>query len=263
VMMYDSPVGPINTIGDVVVDDGYLVSLTAPVDLVWPDASAVERSAHVDITAPAEHFAYTETANFEPVIVSFTNLDAYQIPVGSEIGVFVDGECVGATQYIGGEILPISAWEIDSDNLTMEFRFWNGDREATISEVSYIEFANWDTSGELNASSVCGVEVNAIALSRFETPVSYALHANYPNPFNPVTTIGYDLPEDAQVKISVFDILGREVSVLVNDAIEAGYHQAVWNGLDRSNNALSSGVYFYQLQVNGEVLNTQKMMLLK
>ena len=263
VMMYDSPVGPINTIGDVIVDEGYLVSLVAASEFVWPDASVVGRSAHVDITAPAEHFTYTETANFEPVIVSFTNLDAYQIPVGSEIGIFVDGECVGATQYIGGEILPISAWEVDSDNLTMEFRFWNGENEATISEVNYLEFANWDTSGELDASSVCGVEVNAIALSRFEVPANFALHANYPNPFNPVTTIGYDLPDEAQVKISVFDILGREVSVLVNGVIEAGYHQAVWNGMDHSSNALSSGVYFYQLQVNGEVLNTQKMMLLK
>lgn len=88
-------------------------------------------------------------------------------------------------------------------------------------------------------------------------PDKIMLLPNYPNPFNPSTLIGYELPESAHVRLSVYDLLGREVAVLVNEITSAGRHQAVFNGQN-----LSSGIYVYRLQ-SSEQLLTGKMLLMK
>jgi hypothetical protein len=77
-------------------------------------------------------------------------------------------------------------------------------------------------------------------------PADFALRQNYPNPLNPSTTITYELPRASGVRLSVFDMLGREVSVLVNERREAGVHKV---RLDASR--LASGVYIYRLQAGG------------
>jgi len=74
-------------------------------------------------------------------------------------------------------------------------------------------------------------------------PVRYALEQNYPNPFNPSTTIRYELPKTSHVSLSVYDVLGREVSVLVNERRDAGVYEIKFDG-----SGLSSGVYFYRIQ---------------
>jgi len=88
-------------------------------------------------------------------------------------------------------------------------------------------------------------------------PTVFALHQNYPNPFNPVSTIKYDLPRDVQVTIKVYDILGREVKVLVDQFMKAGYQQAQFDGTN-----LASGVYFYRIEA-GSFVSSRKMVLLK
>jgi hypothetical protein len=74
-------------------------------------------------------------------------------------------------------------------------------------------------------------------------PEGFRLDQNYPNPFNPSTTIKYELPKSSMVRLSVYDILGREVSVLLNDKGDAGVHEVKFDA-----SGLSSGVYFYRLQ---------------
>ena len=74
-------------------------------------------------------------------------------------------------------------------------------------------------------------------------PTEFALRQNYPNPFNPSTIIKYDLPKASEVLLSVYDLLGREVTVLVNEKREAGYHSVTFNA-----SGLSTGVYFYRLR---------------
>jgi hypothetical protein len=88
-------------------------------------------------------------------------------------------------------------------------------------------------------------------------PNDFSLAQNYPNPFNPTTTIDYDLPQAADVKLQVFDIIGREVDLLVGGRQEAGHHSVIWDGADRS-----SGMYFYKIQA-GDFSETKKMLLLK
>lgn len=78
-------------------------------------------------------------------------------------------------------------------------------------------------------------------------PGEYALNQNYPNPFNPSTMIRYDLPEQSSVRLSVYNLLGQEVAVLVNGAVEAGYQSIEWNTTGSSLAPLPSGVYIYRL----------------
>ena len=94
-------------------------------------------------------------------------------------------------------------------------------------------------------------------LSLSAIPKSFALHQAYPNPFNPVTQIQYAIPEDIHVELIIYDILGRQVTELINTFQQAGYYQATWNG-DQN----SSGLYFVKM-VAGSYISTQKLMLVK
>jgi len=93
-------------------------------------------------------------------------------------------------------------------------------------------------------------------------PKRFTLYQNYPNPFNPVTTIKYSLPRNCHIQLDIYNILGRKVRTLKSGVVEAGQHQAVWNGTDQSGCDVASGVYFYRLKAENYA-NTRKMLLLK
>jgi len=93
-------------------------------------------------------------------------------------------------------------------------------------------------------------------------PQEYTLHQNYPNPFNPVTSLSYNLPEQAQVTLIVYDLMGRKITQLINTIQEAGYKSVQWNATDTFGKPVSAGVYLYQIRA-GEFVQTRKMVLLK
>ncbi|MFA5011941.1 MAG: YCF48-related protein [Ignavibacteria bacterium] len=99
-----------------------------------------------------------------------------------------------------------------------------------------------------------GVHVNNLST---EIPSSYSLSQNYPNPFNPSTSIEFDVVQTADVKISVFDIYGKEIDILVNERLQTGRYKTEWNGTKQS-----SGVYFYRMQ-SGNFIQSKQMILLK
>ncbi len=88
-------------------------------------------------------------------------------------------------------------------------------------------------------------------------PVSYKLEQNYPNPFNPKTMIKYQLPMTNEVELSVFNLLGQKVAILITEKQQAGYHQVEWDA-----SGFASGIYYYQL-VAGEYREVKKMILLR
>jgi photosystem II stability/assembly factor-like uncharacterized protein len=90
-----------------------------------------------------------------------------------------------------------------------------------------------------------------------ETPFNYVLYQNYPNPFNPSTKIGYELPKAANVSVKIFDILGKEISELVNQFQQAGKYETVFDGKN-----LPGGIYFYKIKTDN-FESTKKMMLVK
>ena len=125
----------------------------------------------------------------------------------------------------------------------------------------YIVVANYN----LGISSP-STEVSVIATSAENDlsllPNSYCLHPTYPNPFNPSTTIKYEIPGQTQkdninVALKVYDALGREVATLVNERLQPGYYQVEFNAAD-----LASGVYYYRISA-GTFIQTKKMIVLK
>ncbi|MBT3501680.1 MAG: T9SS type A sorting domain-containing protein [Candidatus Marinimicrobia bacterium] len=93
-------------------------------------------------------------------------------------------------------------------------------------------------------------------------PLSFALHQNYPNPFNPTTTLQYDLPEDAKVKIMIYDLMGRQVKTLVNNQQSAGFKSIIWGATNDLGQPVSAGMYLYRISA-GDFHSVKKMILLK
>ena len=91
-------------------------------------------------------------------------------------------------------------------------------------------------------------------------PIRYL--RNFPNPFNPETTISFELNESGFTKIEIFNIKGEIINTILEQALSVGSHNIEWNGIDSSGNNSSSGVYFYKISVNGKQ-KTNKMLLLK
>lgn len=85
--------------------------------------------------------------------------------------------------------------------------------------------------------------------------------SNYPNPFNPTTTIRYTVPQNGNVNIYIYNTRGQLVKTLVNDHKTAGSHSVIWDGKDDNGNAASTGVYFYRMNTQGEVLSNKMLML--
>jgi len=95
------------------------------------------------------------------------------------------------------------------------------------------------------------------------TPSKYSLGQNYPNPFNPTTSINYSIPKAGNVILSVYDVLGRKITSLVNTYQQAGSFNVTWDGTNQFGTKVTSGTYFYQLSTDNGFIETKKMILLK
>ena len=115
----------------------------------------------------------------------------------------------------------------------------------TANTVDFIPFAQLSTNN------------NEISI-----PNEFQLHQNFPNPFNPNTTIFYDLSQESNVQITVFDLLGREVIKLVDQLESVGNRSINWDGRDYADNLVNAGVYIYQIETDA-FIQTKKMVLLK
>ena len=93
-------------------------------------------------------------------------------------------------------------------------------------------------------------------------PLIYRLHSAYPNPFNLVTTLNYDLPENELVNITIYDMMGRVVNTLINDQQTAGYKSIQWNATNNTGQSVSTGLYLYTIEA-GKFRQTKKMVLMK
>jgi hypothetical protein len=107
-------------------------------------------------------------------------------------------------------------------------------RSAPANKRDTLEFRITEGSGAVWTKSI---------IVQYAGPTTFALDQNFPNPFNPTTKIQYQLPTDSRVTLKVYDVLGREVTTLLNDIRPAGYHDAQW---DAGN--VASGVYFYRME---------------
>ncbi|TDI88765.1 MAG: T9SS type A sorting domain-containing protein, partial [Caldithrix sp.] len=131
------------------------------------------------------------------------------------------------------------------------------DGDGDMDVLSASEFDDKIAWYENIASPVTGVNFNVPG-----APIQFILHNNYPNPFNPATTITYDLPEAANVVLKIYNVLGREVRTLIYSRQQPGPQSVVWDGRNALGIKVSSGIFIYRLQA-GDFVQTKKMILLK
>lgn len=141
--------------------------------------------------------------------------------------------------------------------------------EGTLAELVF-KASGTPSAGDFQVSEsvLVGVDGALDLLSRFEIgdlkplPDEYTLHQNMPNPFNPSTTIGYQLPEAGMVRLAIYNLLGQEVRTLVDERKDAGSFTAAWDGADALGRRVASGVYLYRIQAGG-FSASKRMLLLK
>ena len=132
-----------------------------------------------------------------------------------------------------------------------------GDAVALSGEYAIVSAKHGDNSGSNRGSAYIYYNFTTDVEVEPTNAVSFNLNQNFPNPFNPTTTIKYQIPEISFVTLKVYDVLGNEVAILVNDEKPTGTYELNWNAAN-----LPSGVYFYRLQA-GNFVDTKKMVLLK
>jgi hypothetical protein len=137
-----------------------------------------------------------------------------------------------------------------------------------IMEVTFDRISDGRASVTLDDADIRGLDNRDIGRASSEevvvgeTPVTYALYQNHPNPFNPVTSVGYSLAEDGYVELNVFNSNGQLVRTLVDGFKTAGSHSVKWDGTDDSGREIGSGIYFYTIST-AEFTSTRKMVLMK
>ena len=155
-------------------------------------------------------------------------------------------------------------FEPSTDNLFMNTSDFNVvDSTVEESVTYYYTVMVTDFGGNLSEPSnyAQGI-VEVLAVDEGLLPIKFALHQNFPNPFNPTTKINYDLPESGHVNISIFNITGRKIRSLVSGAQEAGFRSITWDATNDIGQPVSAGMYIYTIE-SKDFRATRKMVLLK
>ncbi|MBN4081287.1 T9SS type A sorting domain-containing protein, partial [Caldithrix abyssi] len=168
------------------------------------------------------------------------------------------------------------AWDKKDDGSTNWFPLGTAQTQSvTMGSVSFTLRVTVHTGGQFVDDTFYVFRIGDGGLLRRGTadvsnpiPEAFALESNYPNPFNPSTTIKYELPEASSVSLAVYNLLGNEIFGWVKNREDAGYKQITWNGKDRHGNSVPAGIYIYKLTAksyeSGQVFTeNRKMVLLK
>ena len=222
----------------------------------WNSGSPTEMT----VFAETEHFSFEEQIDYIPL---FIELDSNNMP--QEIGAMVNGECIGAT-VVEDTLTQINAYTTSVPPGNIELELYYGNR----SENKQISSYNCATSSNSNItlkqlSTENSDDAWFINLREDSSIVSKPEKMNldnYPNPFNPTTTIAYSISNDGLMELSVFNIKGQLVKTLVKGEQLAGNYEVVWNGKDNNQKSVSSGIYFYKLSTKNDTI-MKKMLMLK
>ena len=194
--------------------------------------------------------ALTAEIEYQPSVFSFDSLDfVSKLPTGTEFTLIHNDTVKG--------LISIDFTDFSS-KLRGEYNI-NSNLAAMFDKNSPVDSINVNLIG-YNSGLERAYE-HSIRYVIEQIPVSYTLYQNYPNPFNPVTLIEYDVPENAHVELVIYDILGQQVSKLVDTQQKGGHYQVRFNSRE-INGGLASGVYLYRLHTKNYTV-TKKMILLK
>jgi hypothetical protein len=169
--------------------------------------------------------------------------------------------------YPGEEINPrnLTMWPIvDNLSYTNSTLLAGGISNYPLGDMNWFltQKASWEAQAAQERQTIKDI-VSSVENQTSIQPDQYKLGHNYPNPFNPSTTINFSLPQAAKVKLVIFNLLGQQIRTLVNDEFTAGDHSIQWDGKDNKGMIVGSGIYFYQLSAGSSFSATHKMVLMK
>ncbi|UCG51055.1 MAG: S8 family serine peptidase [Candidatus Latescibacterota bacterium] len=266
-LMFDPSIPPeFNSLQLMKPGFGYWVKTTTDCELTYP-SSSIHPGGMVTVAQKTEVTQSSGAANVTPT--------------REWIGIWGDGV------RVGGELLPVGTVveAVDNDDVvcgrftvTTEGKFGlmtvykddpqtETDEGPGVGEEITLYLGDYEIPAGVTWTAMGDVIDLGDVVTSTEDPVqslpkTYALHNNYPNPFNPATTIKYELPTASDVRLVIYNIKGQVVRELVRKWQPAGRYTATWDGTNASGDAVASGVYFYRIKA-GEYVNTRKMVFLK
>jgi hypothetical protein len=244
---------------------GYWIKLNAPVSFKYPSAAA--KIVEKDVPQSFRHYRSVEaTGNNSTVLFIPDNGNSSLkelLSAGDELAVFdTAGLCVGAGIWNSSN-LALAVWGDDQltqsldgmkDGGIFEGRLW--DNETGLEYSLNLSSVGGPLSFEQNGLTVIQFAAKTVAGEK-GAPAVFELLPNFPNPFNPTTTIEYTVPRQAHIRITVFSVSGQQVAILGDSMVQPGRYAVTWNASD-----LPSGVYFCRL-TTGDTMLTTKLLLLK
>jgi hypothetical protein len=236
------PLYGINMIGNMVPGQGYQVKLNNATTLTYPANGAIVPSKSVEIGA-LQNFTQVKNTGENMTVGIPLNVWETTPAIGDEIGIFSsNGTLIGAGVFNGGN-LAVSVWGDDEysdliDGMVTGQMFTVKIWDNVTGEVSNLTIS-WETGSNVYSANDIAV---AGKVSSNPAPLSYTLDQNTPNPFRNVTKIGFELPEDANITISVYNLLGEKLLDVVSASYPAGQHS-----VDFDATGLSAGTYFYRI----------------
>ena len=245
---------------------GYWYIATEPFIFEYNEASSSVASASNNILAPIpSELEYYQSTNQVFYFIQDLNLNHYEIESDDWIVAFNGADIVGARQWNGSYTdIPVMGYDGGNNNLASDR---NTDGFCRPGDVPVFKLFKSLTGEYIDLESSQPIpewQNNQVfllsSLADKEFPYSVELHAAYPNPFNPSTTISYEVPfGGSDINLSIYDIMGRRVDVLVNDFQQQSVepYAVKWNAEN-----MASGIYFVRL-LSGDSIQTQKIMLIK
>lgn len=199
------------------------------------------------------HFAVNTFGNAFPIFINDIDME---LTIGAEIGLFKGEQCVGSVTYNGTFPLIATAWDGTQAEMhenfnvtTVEYRIWQDGQEVDV-------VAERDANADQDVIPVVTLTPSILSMR----PV---LMQNSPNPFNPSTAIHFQLPARDHVTINVYNASGQLVETLADGDYDMGSHRVMWDGRNTRGDAVSSGIYYYQIETKSGFADTRRMTLLK
>ena len=226
------------------------------------------------------HWKYSNSLNLDSTLIAARSTDGLKIIAqGSKANITIPKDVAMAEILIGESNLDIEKMHFmnpsgsafmftSSDTAHGLIQFSMADHrgfDSTLTLIipeteqeyfqAQIQYKFMDITGVTLADGIASIDVEIL-------PDKFMVYNNYPNPFNPITAINYDLPEVRDVNIIIYDLLGRTIRHLDLNKVKAGRHKFVWHGTNDFGKRVSTGIYFLQITA-GQDIQTQKMLLLK
>jgi photosystem II stability/assembly factor-like uncharacterized protein len=222
---------------------------------------------NIQITGPNGHQVYEKPSGIFEWTLLYTGIVNDQVPlINKKIVTDPNNSDLYGAGYILNDQWEFESWLFNStdngiswEKCTNTFNFHS---YSNYMFSNYDPFKMWyiDENSDFWLGDVQNMTGTGIS------PVEIITNNNlsiYPNPFNPSTTISFSIPTKSKIELTVYNIKGQKVRTLINNKIEKGNHSINWNGKDENNNSVSSGVYFYKLNVNNVPKVIKKSLLLK